>query len=185
MKHLKLFENFTKQENVLIIDVESTCDTRPIINEIIEIGMADTSGISFPSIFIIPQFSKVTDFCTKLTTLTQDQIEEIGFNPKESYYQLNKIFEKYKKWASYGDYDYEMLNKMQTLYNLKINMPQHENIRLLFAQKILKSNDPNSAPKNPKDALEMLGEKFQGVNHRGEDDAINITKLYNTLKRIK
>jgi len=32
-----------------------------------------------------------------------------------------------------------------------------------------------------KDALEMLGKSFSGVNHRGEDDAINISNLYNIL----
>jgi inhibitor of KinA sporulation pathway (predicted exonuclease) len=184
MRYLKLYENFSNvEENVLIIDVESTCDTQPIVNEVIEIGLADTFGNSFPSIFIIPQFSKITDFCTELTTLTQDSIEKLGKSPEESYQSLNEIFSRYTKWASYGDYDKKMLDKMQSLYGVSLNKPDHENIRLLFSEKVLNSDDPQVSPKNPKDALEILGKKFQGVNHRGADDAINIAILYNIIKK--
>lgn len=169
-------------KRVLIIDVESTCDdTGPITNEIIEIGMADTGGKSFPSIFIKPEHSTVTKYCTNLTSLTPEQIEKLGKTPKEAYAQLNKIFSQYQVWASYGEYDRIMMEKMQSLYGLSLNMPQHQNIRLLFAQKVLNSNDPHAAPKNPKDALEMLKIPFRGFNHRGEDDAVNLITLYNVI----
>lgn len=180
----RISENFDNDYNVLIIDVESTCDKNPITNEIIEIGMSDTKGKKFPSIFIKPQNSKVTKFCTDLTTLTQEKLDKIGKTPEEAYHELNKIMSGYKKWASYGDYDRIMLEKMQKLYGIQINMPQHENIRMLFANKVFHSNDDQKAPKNPKDALEILGEKFQGVNHRGDDDAMNIAKVYNIINKM-
>ena len=64
-------------------------------------------------------------------------------------------------------------------------MPEHENVRLLFAQKVLNSTDSQVAPKNPKDALELLGMSFKGFNHRGADDAMNIASLYNVLQNYK
>ena len=62
--------------NILIIDVESTCGED--MSEIIEIGMADTNDISYPSIIIMPEFSNVTPLCTSLTTLTPEQIKDIS-----------------------------------------------------------------------------------------------------------
>jgi inhibitor of KinA sporulation pathway (predicted exonuclease) len=51
----------------------------------------------------------------------------------------------------------------------------------LFAQKILKTEDLKNAPKNPKDALIELGYEFSGFNHRGIDDAKNISFLLKLL----
>lgn len=70
--------------NVLVIDVESTCWEPPEvqpkneISEIIEIGIAvvnikSLQIIENESVIIRPQKSKVSKFCTKLTTLTQDR----------------------------------------------------------------------------------------------------------------
>lgn len=173
-------------DQTIIIDVESTCEKNKegFTNEIIEIGMADSMGRGIPSIFIKPQHSKVTSFCTSLTTLTHEEIEEKGLLPQEAYRKLESIVSKYNKWASYGYYDKEMFDKMNKLYGVRLQLPEHINVRLLFAQKVLGSNDPQKAPKNPKDALEMMGEKFHGVNHRGEDDAINIANLYNLLIKL-
>lgn len=182
-EHGYVHEN-SNLEKAIIIDVESTCDKNKegFTNEIIEIGMADSSGKGIPSIFIKPQHSKITPFCTSLTTLTPEEIEEKGQDPKRAYKNLESIVSRYNKWASYGYYDKEMFDKMNNLYGLNLKLPnEHINVRLIFAQKILNSNDAQKAPKNPKDALEMLGKKFQGVNHRGEDDAINVANLYNLL----
>jgi len=171
-------------DKIIVIDVESTCDENKegFISEIIEIGMTDSNGKEIPSIFVKPKYSIVTPFCTRLTTLTPEEIEAKGQEPEIAYKNLESIFSKYTRWASYGYYDKKMFEKMSSLYGLDIRLPPiHINVRLLFAQEILNSNDPQKAPRNPKDALIMLGKEFQGVNHRGEDDAINIANLYNLL----
>lgn len=166
--------------NVLIIDIESTCGED--ISEIIEIGIADTNGASYPSIFIIPEFSKITPLCTSLTTLTPEQINKEGQSVQQAYLKFNSIASKYSTWASYGEYDKKMFEKMRSLYNININLPpEHINIRSLVSQNINNSNNPQLAPRNPKDSLELLGYEFIGVNHRGDDDARNIAKLYNIL----
>ena len=75
--------------NVLVIDVESTCwepPEQPLpgeISEIIEIGIAvvdikELKIVKNSSIIIKPQRSKLSNFCTKLTTLTQENQVDKG-----------------------------------------------------------------------------------------------------------
>ena len=69
---------------VLVIDVESTCwdpPQRQETSEIIEIGVTvvDTTKlliVDSGSIMVKPQMSKVSEFCTKLTTLNQEMVEK-------------------------------------------------------------------------------------------------------------
>lgn len=175
---IQRFKNFS--ENILVIDVESTCLEK--VSEIIEIGLSDTKNTFNECILIKPVYSKINDFCTKLTSLTTEYIEQNGDDCNLAYNKLNKISLRYTTWASYGDYDKEMFEKMSELYNIKINLPvNHINVRKLFAQKVLKTDNPKQAPKNPKDALIELGYEFSGFNHRGIDDAKNISYLLNLL----
>src|SRR5271157_5150711 len=73
--------------NVLVIDVESTCWEDPEkpgkdeISEIIEIGIAvvDIKKLEIvknDSIIIRPQRSRISKFCTRLTTLTQEYVDQ-------------------------------------------------------------------------------------------------------------
>jgi inhibitor of KinA sporulation pathway (predicted exonuclease) len=175
---IQKFKDFT--ENILVIDVESTCLEK--VSEIIEIGLSDTKNTFNNCILIKPIYSKINDFCTNLTSLTTEYIEKNGEEYNLAYDTLNKISIRYNTWASYGDYDKEMFEKMSKLYNIKINLPtNHINVRTLFAQKILKTEDLKNAPKNPKDALIELGYEFSGFNHRGIDDAKNISFLLKLL----
>jgi inhibitor of KinA sporulation pathway (predicted exonuclease) len=174
-------ENYKKfMNNILVIDVESTCLQDK--SEVIEIGMCDTNFTLNEFILIKPEFSTINDFCTKLTSLTDIYIQIYGQNYEEGYNQFNQISSNYNTWASYGEYDKRMLEKMSELYQIEIKLPNnHLNVRQLFAEKILKLKDSHSAPKNPKDALQMVGLEFQGFNHRGVDDAKNIATLLNLI----
>lgn len=178
---IKLIEIFTKlTNNVLVVDVESTCETK--ISEIIEIGICDTNFKITESILIKPIFSEINSFCTSLTTITNDDIKKFGKNIDYVYDYFNQVCGNYSEWASYGEYDKKMFDNMSQLYNKKIMLPnKHINVRRLFADKIMKSDNPSAAPRNPKDALEFLGMSFVGVNHRGIDDAKNIAILLNVL----
>jgi inhibitor of KinA sporulation pathway (predicted exonuclease) len=74
-------------DNILIIDLEATCwDDRPPRgqeSEIIEIGVcimdAKTGKISQnEGILVKPQYSKVSPFCTELTSITQKMLDDEG-----------------------------------------------------------------------------------------------------------
>src|ERR1700722_5925445 len=72
-------------DHVIVIDIESTCwdggfPPRGETNDIIEIGLCPleiSSGrrLEKRSILVRPERSKVSNFCTELTTLTQEQVE--------------------------------------------------------------------------------------------------------------
>ena len=72
-------------DHVLVIDIESTCwdggfPPRGEANDIIEIGLTRlelSSGrrLEKRSILVRPERSKVSPFCTELTTLTQEQVD--------------------------------------------------------------------------------------------------------------
>ena len=52
-----------------------------------------------------PVRSKVSEFCTRLTTLTQEQVDG-GVSFEQACGQLRKAYRtRDRAWASYGDYD--------------------------------------------------------------------------------
>jgi inhibitor of KinA sporulation pathway (predicted exonuclease) len=187
MKLKNLLEQINYPKDILIVDVESTCwddkkEQGSQKNEIIEVGYAPIKNGKVGgkgSVFIKPEHSTVGKFCTKLTTITPKDIESKGLNVKQAYSKLKKIFSGFKAWASYGHYDRNMLKKMFKLYGIPDFLPKkHIDLRGLFAKKILNSDNRQDAPSNPADAMKKIKMPFVGVNHRGDDDAYNIAKLY-------
>jgi inhibitor of KinA sporulation pathway (predicted exonuclease) len=74
-------------DKIIVIDLESTCWDGPPpdgqVSEIIEIGVALVDVASMQreakqSILIKPVRSQVSDFCTKLTTLTANDLANAG-----------------------------------------------------------------------------------------------------------
>ena len=170
----------------LIVDVEATCwnsdeEKKGQQMEVIEIGYSiiDNGKITQNGdIYVKPKFSSVSKFCTELTGITKETINKKGLTPKAAYTRLNKLFSSVDSWASYGYYDKNQLTKNAQMYGFELSMPKHENIRLMCAQKYFKSDVPQAAPTNPKDMLDKLKIKWEGRNHNGKDDALNIAKIY-------
>src|SRR5262245_61287918 len=102
-----------KLDHILVIDVESTCwDGSPPpgeISEIIEIGICPlelTTGrrLGKRSLLIKPKQSCVSEFCTRLTTLTPGQLEA-GITFTEACEILRREYQSRDRvWASFGDY---------------------------------------------------------------------------------
>src|SRR5690348_11244019 len=102
--------------NVLVLDVESTCweppEVQPAneISEVIEIGLAvvntkDLTIVENESIIIRPQKSKLSKFCTKLTTLTQEYVDQ-GITFQAAMETLRKTYKANDRlFVSWGDYD--------------------------------------------------------------------------------
>ncbi len=74
-----------KLDKIIVVDVESTCwmGEPPIgqMNEIIEVGVStiETSNLSIigkDSYIIKPRFSKISDFCTELTGITDTMLRK-------------------------------------------------------------------------------------------------------------
>jgi inhibitor of KinA sporulation pathway (predicted exonuclease) len=171
--------------NVLVIDVESTCWEPPEapahneISEIIEIGVAvvniDTLKIiSNEFILVKPQRSKVSKFCTKLTTLTQSVVDK-GILFHEAMAELRTNFNSENRtFVSWGDYDRKMFERNCKDYGVKYPFgPRHMNLKNTFA--VLHGLGRELGMDG---ALDHLGLKLEGTHHRGVDDSKNIANIF-------
>ena len=179
--------------NVLVIDVESTCWEPPEvqpkneISEIIEIGVAVVDTINLKilendSILVRPQKSKISKFCTQLTTLTQGQVDK-GITYQEALRRLKSDFDSPNRtFVSWGDYDRKMFERNCKDYGVSYPFgPRHMNLKNTFTVLNGLSREPGMDG-----ALDILGLKLEGTHHRGIDDAKNIAKIFlETLKKFR
>ncbi len=177
-------KNTYNTNHIIVIDLEASCwkgnPPEGQANEIIEIGVCKIDYktkevIELESLIIKNQHSTISDFCTKLTTLTQEYIDQHGIDFEAACEILkNKYQSKNSIWFSFGEYDRNMVDKNCKLYNIDnpFNNGYHYNIKRLFAIKHgLKKEFGVS------NALELLGLEFEGVQHRGDSDSFNIAKI--------
>lgn len=175
-------------DQVLVVDVESTCweGTPPpgSVSEIIEIGICPievSSGIRGErrSVLVRPSRSSVSPFCTRLTTLTQADVDG-GVAFAEACALLRKEFRSDRRvWASYGDYDRKMFERQCADLGVKYPFgPRHVNVKTLFALVHALPREVGMA-----EAVRIAGRKLDGTHHRGHDDAYNIAGLLAGLLR--
>ncbi|WP_353149528.1 3'-5' exonuclease [Chryseobacterium sp.] len=130
-------------ENILIVDLEATCwknrPPRGQESEIIEIGAcimnAKTGKISKnEGILVKPRHSKVSPFCTELTTLTQNMLDSEGILLDDAFDILRAEYDSEElTWASYGNYDLNMLQNQARRFYLDYPMSDdHINVKTLF-----------------------------------------------------
>lgn len=176
--------NLESYQYFLVVDLEATCsDTKKVPRqemEIIEIGavMVEAKNLDIISkfqTFIKPvRHPLLTNFCTKLTSITQEQVD------KAPTYQ--KAIENFKEWlyqysnyifGSWGNYDYKQFQQDSNFHQLPYPIgSEHINLKQLFSTNQKLKNRYGMAQ-----ALELAGIKLEGTHHRGIDDARNITKL--------
>jgi len=177
-----------KLDRIVVIDVESTCwegappDSEE--SEIIEIGVctlnvASGQRVGREDIFVRPTRSRVSPFCTSLTTLTQEQVDA-GVPFAEACAHLQHAYgTKDRVWASYGDYDRRQFERQCAEVGVSYPFgPGHLNVKTLFAlMRVL----PREVGMDG--ALELLGLPLEGTHHRAGDDAWNITRILAKLLR--
>ncbi|SDG85394.1 Inhibitor of the KinA pathway to sporulation, predicted exonuclease [Lentzea fradiae] len=175
-------------DEVLVVDVESTCweGTRPDgeVSEIIEIGICPLSVATGErgerrSVLVRPTRSSVSPFCTRLTTLTADDVAD-GLSFADACAVLRKDYRSDRRvWASYGDYDRKMFERQCADYGVPYPFgPRHLNVKTLFALTHALPREVGMA-----EALRIAGRPLDGTHHRGHDDAYNIAGLLAGLLR--
>ncbi len=171
---------------VLVVDVEATCwsgappeGQEP---EIIEIGwcVLETPGrtiVRSGDILVRPQRSSVSAFCTELTTLTQETVDDgIGFADACGLLR-DDVGAGQMMWASYGDYDRRQFRRQCSGWSVDYPFADsHLNIKVLFALMRGEPHAPGMAG-----ALRALGLPLQGTHHRACDDAANIASILGAL----
>jgi inhibitor of KinA sporulation pathway (predicted exonuclease) len=170
-----------KFDQILVVDIESTCWEEPKtddISEIIEIGICpiDTSfgdTLESRSIIVKPTYSKVSEFCTELTTLTQEDVDS-GISFKDACdILINEYNSKKYMWASYGSYDKSQFDAQCKRECIEYPFSKaHMNIKLLFALRYSLKRDVGMEK-----ALRLLGMPLIGTHHRGIDDAKNVANI--------
>lgn len=165
--------------NYIIFDLEATCwehrEKEP--NEIIEIGAVKIDNnkiVDEFSIFIKPiKHEQLSDFCKILTSIQQTDVDEA--------LEFPEALNKFKDWigddyilCSWGLYDKKQLDKDCILHNLDtVWSDRHISLKHQY-NKIKKIKRRVGVKK----ALSMEGLKFEGVHHRGIDDARNIARIF-------
>lgn len=171
-------------DKIIIIDLEATCwekEKRPAgqENEIIEIGLAvlnrKTGEITQnQGILVKPTRSSVSQFCTELTTITQDLLDDNGLSFEEAIQQLvNEYQPDAYTWASYGQYDIEKLKQQCESFGIPYPMgAEHINVKKYFTEKFGLKKAAGMCG-----ALKLLKIPLEGTHHRGVDDAKNTAKI--------
>src|SRR6266571_5052543 len=165
-----------------IIDVESTCweGTPPPgqEQEIIEIGICllDLRALApgaAESILVRPQRSTVSPFCSRLTTLTQADVDS-GVPFADACGLLRQRYSaRDRVWASYGDFD--RLQFERQCQSFEVEYPfgrRHLNVKTWLAVSLGLTREVGMA-----EALRLLSLPLQGTHHRGRDDAQNIARI--------
>ena len=172
---------------ILVVDLESTCWAGPPPggqeHEIIEIGLCSLDVATLErrekrSLLVRPAVSTVCEYCTALTTLTQEQVEHEGIPLASACAILREEYRsRTRPWASYGDYDRQQLRRECRRKGIPYPFgSRHLNVKTLFA---LAYALPREVPLDK--ALEIMGVPLEGTHHRGHDDAWNIALILSTL----
>ncbi|WP_233163804.1 3'-5' exonuclease, partial [Glycomyces salinus] len=165
-----------------VIDVEATCwEGRPppgSVSEIIEIGLtvvdlAERKRLANHRILVRPRRSTVGDFCTKLTGLTQSEVDT-GVDFAEACRLLaDEHRADSRPWASWGDYDRRQFERQCQATGTRYPFGRrHTNVKLRFTEARELRRKPGMAT-----ALEIAGLPLEGRHHSGADDSWNIAAL--------
>lgn len=171
-----------QRDVVVIVDLESTCwenEKAPSgeRSEIIEIGVCTLDIKSLErankrSLLVKPIESQVSPFCTELTTITPEMIEDNGMDFAEASSILKNEYQTEDRlWVSWGNYDRRMF--IEQCQRRDIPYPfsdNHCNLKNLFANFYGQRMGMETA-------LKTIGQDLEGTHHRGDDDAWNIAVI--------
>lgn len=168
---------------IVVIDLEATCWATPeeaAVNtsEIIEVGVcildAMTGEVRNPrSLLVKPEISTVSQFCTELTSITPEMMEQ-GISFDEAVSTLKSDYGISKKIvAGYGNYDLTMFSRQCERKQIKLPFgPTYLNISAMATLKA-KTGKRLSLSR----ACQVFGLPFEGQLHRGVDDAVMAAKV--------
>lgn len=170
-------------DQILVVDLEATCWEGRLVpldqrQEIIEIGIATIDlqtmkMIDKESIIVCPIMSKVSDYCTTLTGITQDRVESGLAYDKACEILINKYKGKSRPWGSWGNWDRIQIGMQCKERNVSYPFgPSHLNIKSLFTLRRRHNKEVGMAK-----ALRILNMELEGSHHRGVWDAWNTGKI--------
>jgi 3'-5' exoribonuclease 1 len=169
----------------IIVDLEATCweakDQTP--NEIIEIGAVCINDknelIGEFDVMIRPMIHPIlSDFCTKLTSITQADVQNAPLFPEgvKQFQDWIAHFGEPYCLCSWGFYDKKQLRLDCEWHGLDSSwVKNHISLKHQLPKVMGK---PFARLLGMQGALEQEKLKFEGTHHRGIDDAKNIAKIF-------
>jgi inhibitor of KinA sporulation pathway (predicted exonuclease) len=177
---------------ILVIDLEATCWQGPPPpgeeHEVIEIGNAilhvgDLHVEPGPEILVKPTRSSVSPFCTELTSITQEMLDERGLPFAEAIAVLEAAHGGLRAvvWASYGNYDRRMLLAECVRYGVEFPLSDtHLNVKRMVA--LMGGWVRETGMLRAMRRL-RLDPTPGGTHHRGNDDAVEIARMLGLAMR--
>ena len=171
-----------RKDQIIVVDLEASCwegyDAPPgQQNEIIEIGVCLISpdGLTMQEkrgIFVRPTESVISEFCTKLTSITQEQLDQHGIAFDAACSILEKDYDSRNRlWASWGSFDRKIFWDQCKRRNVRYPFSKkHVNLKRVYQDSY--KNRIGLAR-----AMEANGLAMEGTAHRGDDDAWNTARL--------
>jgi inhibitor of KinA sporulation pathway (predicted exonuclease) len=165
-----------------VVDVEATCwpgNPPPgQRNEIIEIGLTVVDldageRVGRHGVFVRPEHSRVSEFCTELTGITQSDVDDAVTFADACRWLSVEHDAGARPWASWGDYDRKQFTRQCA--DAGVPYPfgdRHTNAKAVFTTAHGLKRRPGMAQ-----ALPLADLPLEGRHHRGEDDAWNIAAL--------
>lgn len=192
----------SNMKTYIILDLEATCydknsnaETKPkgFVNEIIEIGAYKLNElgevIEIFSKFLKPKkFPFISKFCNELTTITQEHIDaaEDANQVLLDFFTWTRQNNEQPIYVSWGFYD-----KRQLRDDLKLNQfPQYLIDEFINDSNHISLKHRHGEINKFKKPIGLGGackfEKFnfQGVAHRGIDDAKNIVNIFKRYREV-
>lgn len=165
-------------ECLIIVDLEATCwrGKAPAPFEIIEIGAVawrrGAGVIGEFQTFVKPQLSSISEFCTELTTIRQENVDGAPPFPEawENFREWMRGYEPFTM-ASWGYYDDKQFRKDCERHGIVYDIERHLNLKVAFAQLTGRRKSGLG------ETLAIIGLYFEGTHHRGIDDARNIARI--------
>jgi inhibitor of KinA sporulation pathway (predicted exonuclease) len=167
----------------LVIDLEATCDDAHRIpraqTEIIEIGAVLVDGETLEPLeefqtFVRPiVHRRLTDFCTRLTSIRQVDVDTAPLFPAALAQLTAFIGATEMLFCSWGDYDRQQFTQDAARHRLTLPFRGgHLNVKRAFSERLGEARQYGMAG-----ALRRAGLPLAGTHHRGIDDARNIARL--------
>ena len=187
-------QKLIQSEKYLVVDLEATCN-KPDggslprrEKEIIEIGavLLDEHGNTLKTFqaFVKPVLHPtLSDFCIKLTGISQEDVDNAETFPVVFPRFLNEMWADDTVFCSWGKYDLNQFRidferHHEALKKMGIETFPFPEERFMNLKKIFARIRRLSKPTGVKKAIKLLGLQFQGRLHRGIDDAKNIARIF-------
>lgn len=172
-----------------VVDVEATCWAHGPppgeSSEIIEVGVCvidthDWRRVGRRRILVRPRRSRVSEFCTELTGLTQADVDT-GMDFADACAVIrDELRGPFRIWASWGEYDRRQFESECAAASVEYPFGRrHINVKERFAAAF-----GLRRPVGMSEALAHAGLPLEGRHHSGEDDAWNIAAIVAELARV-